>query len=272
MIGRRGRAVVGLALLCALVFSAFAASSAQAIKGTTAFTCKPEPNAGEKTKGWLAGNEHCTGKEVEGKEVKFVHEKIEQDKATIFHGTNAKTTSNTLGAEPAILASTIGKEPTEISCAKVFAHGELTNRLNVTTKEHFIQGAKITILYTECKFIKPAVCVVKGGKIEATGVRATTEGQGDNIKFEPPEGSKLFVTIEAEKCFGIAKFPVEGTVKGQVEGATLTFSEAGTTAEKTLTFNKAAAGLGGKITLSQADETQEGGKTGNAITATTVET
>jgi hypothetical protein len=52
MYGRR--AVVGLSLLCALVFCAFAAPSAQALKGTTITTCKQVGS------GATFQDEHCT--------------------------------------------------------------------------------------------------------------------------------------------------------------------------------------------------------------------
>jgi len=260
MIGRR--AVVGLTLLCALLFSAFAASSAQASNGTTAFTCE------KVTKGAQFSDAHCT---KEGTGEGFIHKEIKQDETTTIHGTNEKTSADTKTATSAILTSSIGGEPAEITCEKVFAHGGLVNRLDPITKEHYIEGeAGITILYTGCKFLKPSTCKLKEEKIEVTGARATTKGQGDSIRFEPPEGSKVFVTLLAEKCFGIAKLPIEGTVNGKVNGATLEFTAAETTAEKTLTFNKQPAGLEGKITLSQAEKTEESAKTGNPISATTV--
>ena len=269
MIGRR--VAVGLTLLCALVISAFMASSASAVvAGTTGFTCQPEPAPTKTTKGFT--DEHCNTKEIEGTSVKFIHAPIAQDKTTIIHGTNEKTSSDTLKSESAILKTTVaivGK--VQITCEKVFAHGNQTNRLNAGTGEHFIHGEKVTILYTGCKFVEPSTCKVQGGKIEVTGVTATTEKEEMNVRFKPEVG-KTFVVIKTENCLGVTEMPVEGSVRGQVSGATLTFSEAGTTADKSLTVLGAAAGLEGKVTIRQADETQEAGKTGNPLTATTIET
>ncbi|MGB7684778.1 MAG: hypothetical protein WBL45_03255, partial [Solirubrobacterales bacterium] len=138
-------------------------------------------------------------------------------------------------------------------------------------KEHYIHGTKVTILYTGCKYIKPGFCKVKGEKIEVTGVTGTTEKEGDNVRFKP-EAGETFVTIESEGFGCPAKAEVKGNVRAQVEGATLSFTEAGTTGDKSLTFAGNPAGLSGKITLSQADETQEAGKTGDPLTATTIET
>ncbi|MGB7684775.1 MAG: hypothetical protein WBL45_03240 [Solirubrobacterales bacterium] len=264
MIGRR--IALGLVLLSALVFSAFAASSASAaVAGTTMFTCAKSP---EQLPGFT--DEHCTKAAKTDKEVKRKHVAVAQDKETIFHGTNEKTSADTTKAEPTILKTSFLGVEVEISCSKVFAHGNITNRLN-GAKEHYIHGTKVTILYTGCKYIKPGFCKVKGEKIEITGVTATTEKEGDNVRFKPEAGETL-VTFESEGFGCPAKAEIKGTFRAQVEGATLSFTEAGTTADKSLTFAGNAMGISGKITLSQADETQEAGKTGDPLTATTIET
>jgi hypothetical protein len=263
MIGRR--AAVSVALACAFALCAFAAPSAMAANGTTAFTCVSKSVVG-------AGfnDAHC--KEAVPSNAKFIDEEIKQDTPTIFHATNEKTTEGTTGSAPAILkGSPLGIE-TEISCAKVTSHGELTNKLNANTKEHRIEGAKVTIHYTECTVVKPAQCVIPNSTIMVEGVKSTTEGQADNIKFEPETGT-TFVTITFEKCLNPlanGKHEVKGSVRAQTEGATLSFTHKTITAEKTLEFFGAVTGIEGKLTLSQAEKTEESGKTGNPIIATTV--
>jgi hypothetical protein len=276
MIGRR--AAVGLTLLCALFTCAFAAPGAQAVtKGTTAFTCKPEPNPNEKTKGFE--EEHCT-KSVTGLKVKWIHESIEQGKSTIFHATNEKTRNETKESTPSVLKSKIAGLEFEITCPKVTAHGKLTNELD-PTGEHWIHGTEITIHYTECTVPKPAgqECKVAGKTLLIEKVTATTTEQGDNIRFspEPIEGkeNKVFINIELEGCKTKelnGEHLVQGSVRGQPNGATINFTHKTTTEEKTLTFGGQAAGLEGSITLWQADETPETGKTGNPLSVTTVET
>jgi hypothetical protein len=262
MIGRK--TVIGLSLLCALVFSAFAASSAMAVNGTTAFTCveKSELGAG-------FSDAHCKTAVPSG--AKFIHVEIKQDEETIFHATNAKTNSTTTGAEPAILkGSPLGIE-TEISCSTVTSHGKITNRLNAT-KEHRIEGSVITIKYTGCKVTKPAGCVIPKEEILVEGIKATTEGQEMNVKYSPEVGT-TFVTITFEKCtnpLANGKHEVKGTARAQPEGATLVFNHNTITNEKTLEFFGANTGLEGKITISQAEKTEETAKTGNPITTTTV--
>jgi hypothetical protein len=267
MIGRR--AAVGLALVCALAFSAFAASSAMAVNGTTAFTCVKESTVG-------AGfsDAHC--KTAVSSNATFVHKEIAQDLTTTFHGTNEKTTANTLEAEPAILkGKPLGIE-TEIKCLKVTSHGQLTNRLEPTTKEHWIEGKKVTVHYSECKVEKPANCKIPNNTILVENTEATTKGEavGEkmNTRFKPEVGT-TFVEFEFKECTnglfnGVHK--VEGDVAAQTEGATLVFNHAAITAENKLKFFGAAAGLSGKITLSQAAGTAETEPTGNPISATTV--
>jgi len=265
MIGRK--AAVGLSLLCALVFCAFVAQSASAAIGTTAYTCIPDSE--HELPGFK--DAHCAEPAKTAPEVNFKHKAIKQDEKTIVHGTNEKTSADTKSATAMTLKSTLNKEPAEITCEKVFAHGGLVNRIDTEVKDHYIEGeAGITILYTGCKFLKPGTCKLKEEKIEVTGVRANTLEQGHNVSFEPPEGSKVFVTLSVENCFGITKIPIEAfALWGQVKGATIEFSEAETTKDKSLKFNKELAGLEGKITISQAEKTEESGKTGNAISATT---
>jgi hypothetical protein len=263
MIGRR--AAVGLALACTLAFSALAASSAMAVNGTTAFTCVKETVAG-------AGfsDAHC--KTAVPSNATFVHQPIAQDLETIVHGTNEKTNAGTTGSEPAILkAKPLGVE-TEISCAKVTSHGKLTNRLDAATKEHWVEATKITIHLTECKVTKPAGCKIPGETIIIEGVKGTNKGQEMNAKFEPEVGT-TFVEFEFTNCTnGLfnGNHKVEGSVRGQSEGATGVFNHATITAENTLKFFGAAAGLQAKGTLSQAAATEETGATGNPIASTTV--
>lgn len=257
MIGRR--AVVGLALLSALVFAAFAAPSASAEKGTTVFTCvKGTPGEEEFV------DAHCKTKDPNN-EGEYEHKEIAQDKTTVFHGTNDKTTDDTKGAVSAILKSKVFGAAVEITCEKVFSHGSITNKKEGS--EHYIHAEKITILYTGCKYNKPSTCKVVGGEIEVTGVTATSKGEGQNIRFKP-EAGETFVTIKSEGGICPAEAKVTGSVRGQVEGATLVFDEEKTTADESLKFAGNGAGLSGKITLSQADETL--GKTGNPLSATTI--
>jgi hypothetical protein len=264
------RAVAGLALLCALLFSAVMASSASAVKGTTAFTCLSNV---EKVAGFE--DEHCT--KTQASPAKFKHVAIAENTTVKTHVTNERTNATTTG--PTTLTLTAEKQPlvgeTEIQCKKLQGHGDLTNDKNEATKEHTIHGTSGTLLYSECSFTKPSFCKVKGGQILAEKVTATSAAQGDALLFKPEEGT-TFVTIEAEGFGCPSKLPVEGEVLAKENGATIEFTEAEITGTKKLTVNGQPAGLGGKATVRSAETTTKVGEaykeTGTPISSTTVET
>jgi hypothetical protein len=270
MIGRR--AVIGLSLLCALAFCAFSASSASAVtKGTTAFTCV------EVVEGQF-DSAHCNNK-VPGK---FEHQAIAEDTeankfTTHIHITSAKTDPTTTKDTNGVLKATAFGVENEVVCAKTFGHGELANKKD-PTGEHYIHVEKVTLHYTECVVNKPAGCKVPGGTILLEGLTATTTEEGDNITFKPEVGETL-LTLTYEGCTNPlfnGPHKLNGTFKGQPSGATITFTHATITAEKTLTYGGSVAGLEAKLTISQAEKTaellKEPGKTGNPISVTTVET
>jgi hypothetical protein len=268
MIGRK--ASVGMALLWALVFCAFSASSAWAIKGTTAFTCVANV---EKVAGFE--DEHCT--KTQASPAKFKHVAIAENTTTKTHITNERTNATTTG--PTVWSLTAKEQPlvgeAEIQCKKVLGHGELTNDKNETTKEHTIHVTKITYHYAECSFIKPNFCKVKGGTILVEGITATSAGEEDALLFKPEVGT-TFTIIEAEGFGCPTKLPVEGSVRAKENGATIEFTEAEITAEKTLTINGKPAATSGKTTVRSADTTTKltdaYKETGTPISSTTVET
>jgi hypothetical protein len=254
----RRRATVGLALLCALLFSAFAAPSASAVKGTTIFTCAPVAEKG------AFRDAHC--KEAGPSSPGFNHVAIEQGLTTNFHATNETT--------PLVLEGKTGGIAVKISCAKVLVHGSLTNNLDTEAKEHFVHGTEITVRNTECKVTGPKECKIPGEEIEITSVTATTTGKGDNVTFVPSVGNQ-FVAFSFEGCSVKelnTEYKVLGSVTAQPSGATLNFTHKPITETKELTFGGQPAGLAGTITLRQADAAEECGKTNNAISLTTVET
>jgi hypothetical protein len=270
MIGRK--AAVGMALLCALVFCAFSASSASAVtKGTTAFTCAPDPEkvgAGFK-------DAHCKEPVASGRS--FKHDPIAEEKSTDTHVTNEKTNAGTTAST--ILSLKAREQPlvgeTEITCTKVNGHGFLTNDKDPVTGEHTIHGTKGTLHYTGCKFVKPNFCKVKNETILAEGLTATSAKEEDNLLVKPEVG-KTFTTIEAEGFGCPAKLPVEGEVTVQENGATIEYGETKITESKKLTVNEKPAGIEGKVTVRSAETTTKVTdaykETGTPISSTTVET
>ncbi len=269
------KAVVGLCLLCALAFSAVAAQSAMASKGTTAFTCKKTGAGGTFAKA------HCKPGEAAGE---FSHVAVTQDTTTEITGTNANTNAETNGPEPTILKTVVSGVEVEIKSTIVSGSGSMTNKIEKAgegvTGEHFIHGTG-KIKYAGASMLKPAKCSLEKTEYETKELTATTTAQGDTLKFQPKEGTVFieFTVVGAECPAGLkGNYPVSGSVAGTPEGATTTFIHGskepatGTTGQGTLKVrNVNVAGVEGKLTISGRDPTL-GEVTYTPLSATTVET
>lgn len=266
MIGRR--TTLGLSLLCALIFSAFAVQSASAAKAvnTTAVTCV---DVGEK-KGDFE-DAHCD-KKIGAEKGKFAHQTINLNETTEIEATN-KTTGE--ATSPAVLKGEAFAAKVEITCTtakttakKGFIHNvEDVEKIKegekeVEIKKHTVTG-ELTAEFSVCSVQKPAKCIVK----EPIEVKSTFEGvEGEleagsknkeemGVEFSPPAGkpfaSITFLNKGAEKCSLNEKtVNVEGKAIGtgtsstkepRYTGATLNFSDLMTT--QTLTFGGVAAGF-----------------------------
>jgi hypothetical protein len=257
MIGRK--AVVGMALLSALVFSAFAAQSASAVTtGRTAWTCKEEPKP---VKVRAHSDAHCTTQVGEGL---FSHVEIEEKKTTDTHITSAKTDPTTTKDTSGTLKVTALGVENEIHCAKTFGHAKLTNKKEGS--EHFIHAEKVTLHYTECEVKKPNKCELPNKTVLVEGVTGRTNGEAASMTFKPEVGN-VFVTLKYENCenkFLNGEHKVEGEVTGKLNGATIEFNHEEVTKQGKLKFFGAAAGIEGKVTVSKAASTAELGKTPGA--------
>jgi len=278
MIGRRG--IVGLSLLCALLFSAFAAQSASAAlttsKNTTAFTCvKDAAKTGD------FKDSHCDEAGTKGKE-EFKHEAIALKTKTEVDTTN--TTNAVLKGE------VVGGGKVTITCTVVknsVKNSTLTNE-EPGAGEHTVSGAAETEFKT-CTVTELKNCTVKEPIISKATVHGVEGMEGPNKGpkgevLEPNAMGSEFIGSGANETFTEITFEgascaVKGTtfpVKGKViatngplatskqdnkhSGATLVFTNLN--AMQTLT-------LGGKtatFTLT-ATATMAGG--GNPISGTT---
>ena len=116
MTGRR--AITGLCLFCALIFSAVAAQSAMALNGTTAFTCKASSgNTGDFT------DAHCKTLGTAGKSA-FEHVAIPPNETTEIEGSNIVTGTE---RSTAVLESKQAGIAEQITAGKVSGTGWLTN-------------------------------------------------------------------------------------------------------------------------------------------------
>jgi hypothetical protein len=239
MIGRRS--VISIAVLCALVVSAFAAATANAEQ--KAFLCSTTPATKE------FKDEHCLTKGTGAENVR-AHEAVAEKEKIEITGTNAKTESSTTAASVAKLAGTISGIETEVQCTTVGGSGELTNAAASVTGNG-------TIEYTGCTVTKPAGrgCVVTGGAVTTKKLAATTVGQtAGNLKFSPFEGTQ-FAVIPIASCLENSppanSYPVTGSLIGTVTGATTSTTVEGVKTQGTLKFGGQVAGLGGAITISK---------------------
>lgn len=285
MIGRK--AIAGLCLLCALAFSAIAAQGAAAAsKGTTAFTCVKGAGAQE-----LRGA-HCLTTGSAPKE--YGHVEIKEGTTTEITYTNANTAAETTASTPVRYHITLSGIEAEITAITVSGKGSLTNKKEEPTKEeeekgvvkgeHYVHGIG-TMTFSGMSMPKPApggiiVCKVKQAEITTKELKATTTGQGDNLKFEPASGT-TFAEFDVESVAGqicpeaiVGKYVVSGSVKSQpVEGMSATgqFSRTATTAEGTLKTRAKTVGIESLRTITGKDPTIEGDGY-KPISVTTIET
>lgn len=238
------RAAIGLSLLSALVFCAFAAQSASAAvaKNTTAFTCIPEPNG----KGDFE-DAHCD-KTHPKKEGKFTHSLITNAK-TLVDSSNQKVTNETKNSEPAVFKGTVFTLPFQIECSEVTATSELSNE-EPAAKEHKIKFAKNVYNFSKCTASKPAKCTAPKepiiGEASGEGVEGLEGPKGEanamGIEFKGSKAEEGFVEITfpkasnpecpiAEKPFVISGSMIatsgpttESGQNGKESGATLVFT------------------------------------------------
>jgi hypothetical protein len=231
MIGRR--AVIGLSLLCALAFSAIAATGATAeTKTTTAFTCV----GAESGEGF--SKEHCAAADAVGTGAKFKHVEIKPGESTTFEATNDKTASETKESTNAVLNGTVGGLKATITAKKVFVHGEMENFEDPVTKAMDIKQRKVVITYTEA-VLSGALATIEGCKIVKSEV-VTNELEGTSLvntmetEFTGPGG--IFAVIKLEGCktkeLNEKGITVSGTSKGIGDGATVETTVASTSGLK----------------------------------------
>jgi hypothetical protein len=272
MTGRR--AIVGLCLLWALAFSAFAAQSASAAtKGTTAFTCKEtSEGTGEKF-----SKAHCKQADT-SPSGKFRHVDVKEGTQTEVEVTNANTNAETNGSTVVRFHSTLAGVKFELQATGATGTGTVENRKDPVTGEHYVH-AQTSTKYTGVTeaLLGCEVFGLPGGKgvIETNKLTTTTAGQGDAGKLVPEAGG-VFTEFEAKGpagCPGTVK--VFGSVKGVPDGATISSTASKVTEEKTLRIGNATtgplAGIGVTTTFKGRDKAA-GDTQFTPLSATTIET
>jgi hypothetical protein len=216
MIGRKA-AVIGLALLSALLVCAFAAQGASAAAGvnTTAYTCVS--SGGETNKDF--SDAHCDNTVTPGTG-KFEHLKIGLNTTTELEVTNEKTAENTTKSTIATLKGTLAGAAFHLDCEVVSGTGTIHN-VEPEKNVHKVTGEGVTE-FSKCKVTKPTEkCKVT----EPVLVEATFEGvEGLNgaeknmgVEFKAKKAENIFTEIIFPK--GQPECPLEGKsfpVKGSV--------------------------------------------------------
>jgi hypothetical protein len=219
MIGRR--AVVGLSLLSALLFSAFAAQSASAVSAsnTTQVTCAEGGGAKD------FSGQHCNKTDtVPPGTGKFGHVAIVG--STKIASSNLKITNSTKDAEPATLKSKVGGAKVTIECTAVENDESTTLENTETEKKHNIKGKSSTKFKT-CNVKELAKCIVAEPIVASANVEGVEGLEGpkgeenvSGLEFKGSGAEETFATIEfknkgAEACAVNGKsFPVKGSVIG----------------------------------------------------------
>lgn len=184
MTGRK--AVVGLSLLCALVFSAFGAASASA-KGTTAVEC----SSAAVTKDF--SDAHCDTPATP--QSNFGHIAFENGKETSVSAANDLT--GTLSSF--LLKGKIAAVFTEVTCEKVAGTGSVTNKEAAEVMS--VTFGKATTEFTVCKVLAPPAavgkCTVTVNKTESLQSDPMTLGLG--AEKTPPQGGAAIKVLEEGK-------------------------------------------------------------------------
>ena len=154
MTGRR--AIIGLCMLSALVFSAIAAQSATAVEtGTTAFTCVKVTKA-VGTAGF--SKEHCKPGNAVSSNAEWEHKKFKPNTTTKITGSNETTNGE---KEVSRLKAVITGIETELQSTVLEGSGTMVN--NAEGEEMWAEGEG-TITYKNVTVAKSAAKAAKSGK------------------------------------------------------------------------------------------------------------
>jgi hypothetical protein len=269
----RRRVVVGLFLCCALVSCVFGAPNAVALKGTTAYECKPVSGK-EGAVGFT--DEHCTISAEKGKAA-FEHVLIPAESTNVTI-TNHETEKNF----PVVrMRSSVGLVKVELQAKKASACAKSAFKNTVNAQKQMEVAGEGCMEFSEITVSGISKCVVKEPIV--ANIFGNTEVEevekkpiGGTGYFPPGGGGEPFTAITflnkgAESCsLHNQTFNITGSVRanmpfeeGKVDGPTLRFSTAQT--EATLKLGSKSAGF--EATLTARSSTGEK----NPVSVTTTE-
>lgn len=201
MIGRR--ATIGLSLLSALVFCAFAAQSALAVEATksTFVTCVKDPeNKGDFT------DAHCDTTGVKGAS-EYKHVTI-SGRTNEIAATNQNVTNNTTAPEPAVLTSSVPGGKATITCQKVKNNVAESFIENKEPSEGVMKvSGTIKTEFSECVVTELAKCTVAEPIVSMATLEGLEKLNGPVQPAEKENAMGLRFTGEGEsKTFATIKF------------------------------------------------------------------
>lgn len=219
MIGRR--AAIGLSLVCALAFCAFAAQSASA-KGITAFTCA-------KSEKGSFDDAHCNKGNAKGT---FGHTELKEGTAVTISN---KNTANATTDHTMAIGHLIGFDGEKVTntCTKAHGTGVIANTTHENGKEEKVMGVtgEINTFFTDCVVSgdlakKDPSCKIKGGTVITEAEISTPTEEA--IKFENKGGPLTSFTIEGckNKAYN-TEYTITGHSTAEFKGTTLITTEEG---------------------------------------------
>ncbi len=255
------RAAIALSLICALLVSAWAASSTAAGEAkiiTTFFTCKEQTNPAGDAEGF--SDEHCNSAAT-GKNVKFEHTHIFPNRAIEITATNEKTADSTKKSTELLLTGKIGGVNGEIGCTTVHHEGIIAN-LPGPPMQAWGQELKTKITGCTTKGFMAAIkCKVVGEEIVVKDLTSESKENSMEVFFKPEGKNVGFFTIAG--CGLENEYDIDGELAAIPNGATLEFTKASTSG---LSMAGAQANLTTKLTTRA---TEEQGKFKDPIATTT---
>lgn len=245
------RALASILLLCALCLCAFAAPDAVALKGTTAYECKP---VSEGAVGFT--DEHCTEEAGKGK-AKYEHVLIPPEATSVTIINHETKTSPVIR-----MKASVGLTKVELQAGKASACEKTSFKNTVNAEKQMEVAGEGCMNFSEVTVSAPAKCKVKE-PIVANIFGSTEIKEAESFRgtgYSPGGGGEGFtsITFEGAECALKGKtFIITGSVRanmpfeeGKVDGPTLRFSTAQT--EKTLKFGTNPAGFEATLTARSA--------------------
>lgn len=266
----------GFCSLCLVAAIGVVAQGASA-KGTTSFTCKKKEGGGV---GF--SKSHCRPTDAVATGAQYSHVPIAPNTATELkisgETTNGETEALTLKLSTAF----------EVNVGAISGVGVIENSFE-NPEEHFVRGEtalkfnKVSVtstLFKGCKIFsnnKETNEPGAEGEFETEPLAFTTKAQGDSLRVETkiPAEPRVFAKFWIGKCAKENTFEHQyvlvGSVNGVPDGATLKFTHAQVTEQKSLKIGAAVVGINGSLTLSGKDVIDPPGSF-TPLSFTTVET